>query len=309
MSKIGEDFERAVHAFVNKLDPNAEVLFDHLVPDSYTGDLRQCDVWVNAKFGGVYPVKIYISCKNHKRKLDIGDIDTFDGEIKARRPDTGVIYSKSGFTESAIRKGKAMGISCCRLYENEPADIPEMIFFNNYACYPSLSIELLEDGTPKEWKYWDDVFYQKVDNLEIIKIIEKGYFDGEQLSVDTAKKDGKPPLDWENTISIRDDKDKFFLKIRVLGWWRFYKGRAEATYYNGSYNYFDNQFHGSFTGPVIDTQGSEPGHDWEKINRQEFDQSASRFITIMHSGKVKDQIIQVFGKNLLNEKIPKVYND
>ena len=60
MSKPGRDFEEAVYAFANTL--KAEVLFDHQIPDRDTGELRQCDVWINAKFGEHWPLSILVSC-------------------------------------------------------------------------------------------------------------------------------------------------------------------------------------------------------------------------------------------------------
>jgi hypothetical protein len=42
--KPGRDFEQAVHCFVQALDPAAEVLFDHSVPDVHTNTPRQVDV-------------------------------------------------------------------------------------------------------------------------------------------------------------------------------------------------------------------------------------------------------------------------
>ena len=59
--KPGRKYEEAVYAFAKTLDPSAEVLFDHKMPDRDTGELRQCDVWINAKFAGHWPLSILIS--------------------------------------------------------------------------------------------------------------------------------------------------------------------------------------------------------------------------------------------------------
>jgi hypothetical protein len=67
----GLAFEKAVHVFANTLDSKAEVLFDHKVPDRDTGTPRQCDVWINAKFGGHWPLSILVSCKDQKKKLNV----------------------------------------------------------------------------------------------------------------------------------------------------------------------------------------------------------------------------------------------
>ncbi|HLO99813.1 MAG TPA: restriction endonuclease, partial [Fimbriimonas sp.] len=111
MAKHGIEFEKAVYEFAKALDPKAEVLFDHKVSDRDTDTLRQCDVWINAKFGGHWPLSILISCKDHSTKLDINDIGTFLEEKRSTGASYGVIYSKSGFTKPAVEKAKVNGIA------------------------------------------------------------------------------------------------------------------------------------------------------------------------------------------------------
>jgi hypothetical protein len=63
-----------------------------------------------------FPLKILVSCKKYKRKLDQQDIDAFNGELISSGAHKGVIYSYSGFNKYAIEKCKVLGISCCKLY-------------------------------------------------------------------------------------------------------------------------------------------------------------------------------------------------
>ena len=105
--KPGRKFEKAVYAFAKTLDPAAEVLFDHNVIDRDTGESRQCDVWINAKFGGHWTQSIIVSCKDHRRKLHVGDIGTFCDEKRATGATMGVIYSRTGFSKPAIQKARA----------------------------------------------------------------------------------------------------------------------------------------------------------------------------------------------------------
>src|SRR5437870_2697652 len=98
-NKPGRKFEEAVYAFAKALDASAEVLFDHKVKDRDTGESRQCDVWINAKFGGHWPQSIIVSCKDHKRKLHSGDVGTFCDEKRSTNATMGVMYSRSGFTK------------------------------------------------------------------------------------------------------------------------------------------------------------------------------------------------------------------
>jgi predicted helicase len=138
------EFERAVYDFVKALDPSATVLFDHKVPDRDTRTPRQVDVWVEAKLLGHFPVSVLVSCKAHKRKVDIAKMDAFVKEVQSAGASLGVIYSTSGFTPGALRKAKAHGLPCCRLYRDQPADIPQTLFLWNYCFQAAFIISLLE---------------------------------------------------------------------------------------------------------------------------------------------------------------------
>ncbi len=146
--KRGEHFERAVLAFARTLDANAEVIFDHKVKDVDTGELRQCDVWINGTFGGHWPFSYVVSCKDHKRKLHVGDIGCFIDEIRSTNADMGVIYSRRGFNDHALKKARSKNVSCCRLFSNEVFDIPAAVFFQMFHCTSTMSVELIH--VPKQ---------------------------------------------------------------------------------------------------------------------------------------------------------------
>lgn len=105
--KPGKAFEEAVWRFGRAINPSANVLFDHKVPDRETKRPRQCDVWIETLVRGHWPVTIYVSCKDYGRKIDASHIDNFIRETEARSASMGVIYSRSGFTPGAIEKAKA----------------------------------------------------------------------------------------------------------------------------------------------------------------------------------------------------------
>lgn len=52
MARRGELFERAVLEFYKGLVPEAQLLFDHKVPDRQGGKERQVDVWVPGILAG-----------------------------------------------------------------------------------------------------------------------------------------------------------------------------------------------------------------------------------------------------------------
>lgn len=100
-----EDFERAVAAFVKALTPGARVTHNAKLPDKHTGRLRQRDVWIEASIGP-FPIKILVSCKRLKRKINEQDIDAFIGELSSSGAHKGVLYSLMGFTMPAVEKAQ-----------------------------------------------------------------------------------------------------------------------------------------------------------------------------------------------------------
>ena len=143
-----ENFEAAVARFVKALDPRASVRHNVHLPDRDTGMPRQRDVWVEALVAGMFPVAVLISCKRWKRKLSEQDIDAFVGELASSGARIGVLFSLAGFTAPAIAKAKAHSISCCRLYHNQPADIPESLYLSVYCCATSFRVGLNSEALP-----------------------------------------------------------------------------------------------------------------------------------------------------------------
>ena len=69
------NYEIAVQKFLDALEPNAKVVHDVKLPDKHTGKPRQRDIFIEATICGNIPVKILVSCKRYKRKLNESDID------------------------------------------------------------------------------------------------------------------------------------------------------------------------------------------------------------------------------------------
>jgi len=150
-SKLGGDFmdtgwkefEVAVADFLKAADPNNNVNHNVYLPDKHTKKRRQRDVFLETNLCGFLPIKVLISCKKYKRKLNQQDIDAFYGELISSGAHKGVIYSYSGFNKNAVEKCKVLEISCCKLYHYQPADLPEVLLFDYYCCVPKGMISLL----------------------------------------------------------------------------------------------------------------------------------------------------------------------
>jgi hypothetical protein len=188
MSPKGKSFEIAVYEFLKALAPGSKVDFDCKIPDKDTGKLRQVDAWVVANIGGHIPVSILISCKDYKRKLSVSHIETFLSEINSTSASTGVIYSSSGFSSTALKKAKAKGISCCQLFCGKPTLLPPKLSFNSYVCKPRIALTL--DETTKERLYnkgvvsWDKLFEIKVEeDITLLEAIDRAYVNAEKEAI------------------------------------------------------------------------------------------------------------------------------
>lgn len=305
MSDTSKQFEKDVWNFVKALDSSAEVLFNHKVPDKDTGYLRQVDVWINAKLGGHFPLSILVSCKNHKRKLNVTHIESFAEEVLSTRASTGIIYSSSGFTRPAIAKTLSQGLSCCRLFRNEPADIPQYLVFWAYSCMSQIAISLIEpDATTLKEKgiiYWNDILSMQVTETEtLLNHIAIRFHESEKRAVNQQPRQKLFPEDWgvEYTFSPSDDSS-LEIKIRIFGHWKTYRGRVESHLLNGSYCFSNNSFHGTMTTPYIDTKGSHPGPGWEEINKESISVPDSRILMVLYHANIEEVVRQGLGNKLI----------
>ncbi len=302
MSKPGYDFEVAVCDFVKTLDPSAEVLFDHKVIDRDTGSVRQCDVWINAKFGDHIPFSILVSCKDHSRKLDIGDIGTFINEVRSTGASTGVIYSRCGFSKNAVTKAKTNGIACCKLYQNEPPDLPSSVWFDHFVCYLSMNIKLASNIDNNEFSTWNDLFHiiSSENEETLLDYLSKSFLEAgdnivRQLKEIKSVEDRRLPQNWANEIEIQLD-NVGRIKIHLFGMWKLYRARTEASLLNGSYSLMDDTFRGEMHSPYIDMQGSSPGDHWDLIAAKDFVLPQNAILMILFPpANVKEQFQNGFG--------------
>jgi len=282
MPRQGREFEKAVYTFVEALDPEAEVIFDHKVPDIDTGDPRQCDCWINTKFGRHIPLSILVSCKDKKkskRKLAVGDIEQFCSEIASTGANIGVIYTNVGFTELAQNKAIAKNIKCCRLYESEPPDIPNNLkWFEYFFCKLIIRLDLKINLQTSEFKTWNDLFNLIVDdNKTVLDIISERFLDGYKQHIGLRHK--LFPLDWNNEIELIEQK----IQIQIICKWKKYKAQTQASLIDGSYCLSNQSFIGSQTSPEVNVKGNHPGENWEEIKEKNFDLPSKHILIISPS--------------------------
>ena len=266
-------------------------MFNHKVPDRDTGQLRQTDVWINARLAGCYPLSVLISCKDHDRPLSITQIETFLSEIRSTCAHLGVIYSSRGFSKQAIAKARANAISCCRLYRNEPAEMPErLILSSSFVCSSVFRrITILEEHGCPPLRVWSDLFDLTVDDngteRSVISVLSAEFKRTEELAARQAAEHRRFPQPWGFELTCSSSCDNgLHLRVAVGGYWKVHKGRLEANLLNGSYCLNDGSFVGAQVCPYIDTQSADPGPGWELLTEPPPEKLPDNSVIIIRQG-------------------------
>ena len=287
------------------LTPNAVVKHSPRLPDKHTGLPRQRDVWVEAVVG-MFPVKMLISCKRLKRKINEQDMDAFVGELQSSGAHKGVVYAFSGFTGPAITKAKALGISCCKLYQDSPAELPDSLHFVFYCCSQALRL-WWKSETVDQWEKasFDEVFAiknQSDDPRTLLEMLIASFTEGEEGAVNHVTSTGRFPENWTASLEIRTGAEEVSpLIISINGIWKVYKGKLEAHLLNGSYSFTENLFAGSQTSPSIDMKGSHPGPGWELIAERPTYLQPGVGMVILRGGNIRESLQKHFTGKKLSE--------
>src|SRR5689334_8471344 len=102
-SKSGERFERIVAAIHAAQHKGAEVIWNEDI------DGRQFDVVLRFKFG-FYDYLTLIECKDHKKPVEVGEIDAFVTKKADAKASKAIMVSSSGFQSRARDVAKKHGI-------------------------------------------------------------------------------------------------------------------------------------------------------------------------------------------------------
>lgn len=256
-------FEIAVKEFLSAIGSGAKVTHDKQVPDVHTGLPRQRDVWIEWSLWMHFPVKALISCKFWSTPLDQGDIDHFNGEFISSGAQVGVVYSRTGFNEHALAKARVLNFHCCKLYDNQPAELPSGLLFDAaFHFRPRFQVSVRHVRPEHSLKTWQDVLRRAAGErsvfeqfVEVLEAHQDGSGDarwnraraGSHVVISTTEK-GEPPL--EVSLRVADRK---------------YRSKLEFTLISGSYNLTAGAFLGSQSTPWVDTQSADPGPGWEEV--------------------------------------------
>jgi len=297
-----KQFETAVASFIAALDSSAVVTHDVMLPDLDTGKLRQRDVWIETKVCDHFHLKILVSCKRYKNKLNQQHIDAFVGELLSSGAQKGVIYSYSGFTKPALDKARVKGISCCRLYTNEVLDLPELLLFDAYLLTPAAHFYAVRlksaEGQPETIGDLLNLELPLPGNnakILLLDLLEGKYYKQRNVLREVARSTGEIPSDWSNCIAISEPQTGAdLIKIEFGGCWDVYQARLEGYVVNGSYEFTENEFKGTQNSPEISKQGPDPGTGWKKIETIPEDLDKTALIKVLYSQGNYREVLQSY---------------
>lgn len=117
MAKQGADYEMLVERIFSKLisNPNFEKVERNVLINGHDG-VREFDVILTTETAGLL-LRTAIECKDHGTKLSVGIIDAFYSKLQDCNINKGIIISRKGFSSTAIRKAKRLGISIYTAHE------------------------------------------------------------------------------------------------------------------------------------------------------------------------------------------------
>lgn len=118
MPKRTNTFQRLVAAVHADLD-GWKVAESVLLLDSVTGEKREVDIVATTTVGG-YELILSIECRDHERAADVTWVESMAKKHEHLPTSKLALWSRSGFTKSAIKKAKALKIDA--VLQGEIAD-------------------------------------------------------------------------------------------------------------------------------------------------------------------------------------------
>lgn len=278
-------FEQAVAAFLTALAPNARVVPDARTPDLQTGRSRQRDVWIEVPFGGLFTLKILVSCKHKKARLSAQDLDAFQGELANSGANKGVIYALNGFTAAALEKARTAGISCCGLYIDQPPELPAQLPFHAYAYREQLKLDVGGDPLPTRdeiSELLEAPVAEGGDAGALVDVLSSRFVGAREA----ARAEAAVGEAVTASVGMELDAPRGGRRLQVIlgSRWAVYRADVSAWLLNGTYTFTEGAFSGSFSTPWMDQKSPHPGPGWTPIAADDVDTSATRLICLSFGG-------------------------
>jgi hypothetical protein len=115
--KKGTSFELMTKNIFEKLSEKAQYeIVEHNVKLNGKDGPRQIDVLISAKVAGM-DIKTIIECKDYNSKISVGTVDALHSVMLDVNANKAVLVSTKGFSSTAIKKAKRLGISLFTAHE------------------------------------------------------------------------------------------------------------------------------------------------------------------------------------------------
>jgi len=100
-------YERVAACFeIEAADMDASVTPNATLVGSLSGTSRQIDVLVDARWDDGVERRIIFDAKLRKRKVDVKDVESFEGMMRDVRASRGVLVCSSGYTKAALARAE-----------------------------------------------------------------------------------------------------------------------------------------------------------------------------------------------------------
>lgn len=115
--KKGTSFELMTKKIFEKLSANSQYeIVEHNIKLEGKDGPRQIDVLISAKVAGMN-IKTIVECKDYKSKISVGTVDALHSVMLDVNANKAVLVSTNGFSSTAIKKAKRLGISLFTAHE------------------------------------------------------------------------------------------------------------------------------------------------------------------------------------------------
>jgi hypothetical protein len=101
------DYERIIGELIaNNSDLEVSVTRNAKIKGHITGVWRQIDVLIDARWEIDFSRRIVIEAKYYRRKLNVKDIEAFEGMLKDCGASRGIIFCPNGYSEAALKRAQ-----------------------------------------------------------------------------------------------------------------------------------------------------------------------------------------------------------
>ena len=235
--KLGTGFEKLTERIFTQLVMHPEYeKVEHDVKLEGKDGPRQIDVLITSEIAGMI-IKTIIECKDYKGKVSVGVVDALHSVMEDVNANKGVLVSSNGFSSTALKKAKRLGISLYTAHEalsekwKIDIEIPVLVTeISSINVEPTLRI--VYDG--------DDIHENAVFNvndIDIIKALSNDLktFSAESLARYEKSEKGYCPSEITPPFYIRNvsGNKKFIDNFRI-------NFKLQKTYYFGYLNEQDD---------------------------------------------------------------------